>query len=486
MKGSVFLSHASDDRDRIVALGLIQVLQSTGLTVFVDTPERFQRLPRESMKALVSIGLDEMWRRDLARLLEKANVVLACWSNNYARKLSPENDDLQKGQYIRDEIQDARVTDYLAHVVIDRVDRFPAPYTSLNNDRQLLKLFEVEGNSDARENGIERLSELISKIIRRRRAKELGPRFESHVTTALRFINRFEQEEPLRPRIAQDDPVPGLYILFGPKAENPELLYERFCEFTMPAREYLKNNRQNWNGVLIGYMTSSLILEPWQKSIVVNWPHAQSDERSQTPSCDLALARIADQIALALPRVKRLRTDKPFQRVLRTIALADQFKRTSIFAYSFIDAKRWKDERVSICAVINALGKELADSSVDSFRFLVVIENAGRDRGWFPRWFLRMLGRSSEEFGKKEGGPSSVGLKGRPIWHRLPDLVPVKDTDFNVWAGLLAEAWGLDALVARQTLSDKFVREISLGPASKELRDNVLPDLWLRSKLAER
>jgi hypothetical protein len=313
----------------------------------------------------------------------------------------------------------------------------------------------------------------------------LGPRFESHVTTALRFINRSEQEEPLRPHIAEDDPAPGLYVLFGPKAEDPELLYERFCEFTMPAREYLKNSRQNWNQVLIGYMTSSLVLEPWQKSIVVNWPRARSDQRSRTPSCDLALARIADQIALALPRVERPRTDKPFQRVFRTISVGDQRQRTSIFAYSFIEAKRWKHERVSICAVINALGKELADSSIESFRFLVVIEKAGRERGWFRRWFWRMLGRSSEDFGKKEGGPSSVDLNGRPIWHRLPDLAPVKDTDFNVWAGLLAEAWGLDALVARQTLSEKFVGEISLGLASKELRDNVLPDLWLRSRLAE-
>jgi hypothetical protein len=482
MGGSVFLSHASDDKEKIVSLGLIQALQGAGLTVFVDSPERFPGLPRRNMKLLVSIGLGEMWRRDLGRLLEKANVILACWSNNYVSRLAPIAEDLRKGEYLRDEIVDARAADYLAHVVVDRVDRFPVPYSTLKNDQQLLNLFELGSNSWARKNGIERLVQLISKIITRRQLRELGPQFESDVATALRFIDRSAQEEPLQPHISEDF-ASGLYILFGQKSEDPDQLYERFREFTMPARdEYLNSTEKNWRDILIGYMSSSLVLEPWQKSIIVNWPRAEA-----SPHADLALARIADQLALALPRLEGQRSEKPLQRVLQTISYASKHKRRSIFAYSFIEAKRWANERASICAVINALGKELVQGSVDSFRFLVVIETPGIRRGGLRWWFQRILGRisSSEEFGKENGGPSSIDLNGQPIWHRLPDLAPLKSSDFIVWAGLLADAWGLDALAARQSLRDRFVREISLGPASKDLRDNVLPDLWLRSKLAK-
>ena len=482
MGGSVFLSHASADKEKIVALGLIQALQSKGLTVFVDSPEGFQGLPRESMKALVPIGLGEMWRRSLGRLLEQANVVLACWSNNYASRVAPVGDNSDKGVYLRAEIEDARTADYLVHVVVDRVDRFPSPYSNLIKDRQLLNLFELKGNSISRENGIERLVELIIKIIKRRQISEFGTTFESDIATALRFINRSKQEEPLQPRFV-DDSSSGLYILFGKKVEDPDQLYERFREFTMPARDvYLKDTEKNWNDILLGYMTNSIVLEPWRKGIVVNWPRTKS-----SLDVDLALARVADQLALALPRLERPRSEKPLQRLLQTISYASRHKRTAIFAYSFIEAERWVNERASICAVINALGKELLESSVESFRFLVVIESAGIGRGWLRWWFRRLLERirTSEDFGKKGGGPSTIDVSGQPIWHRLPDLAPLQDTDFSVWAGLLADAWGLNAFATRKSLRDRFAREISLGPASKDLRNNVLPDLWLRSRLAK-
>ena len=143
MGGSVFLSHASEDKLRIVSLGLIQALQRRGLTVVVDRPESFKGLSAESMAGLTAIGLDEMWRRDLSRLLEKTNVVLACWSKNYASKFAPDQKDPTVGQYVRDETEDARAGEYLIHVILDEVESFPPPYTTMK-DKQRLELFTIE------------------------------------------------------------------------------------------------------------------------------------------------------------------------------------------------------------------------------------------------------------------------------------------------------------------------------------------------------
>lgn len=233
MGGSVFLSHASEDKRRIVSLGLIQALQRRGLTVTVDRPESFIGLSAESMAALDAIGLDEMWRRELPRLLEKVDVVLACWSKNYASRFTPNPKDPSAGQYVRDETEDARAGEYLVHVILDPVESFPSPYTTLK-DRQRLELFTLEGDKVARENGYDRLIQLIKNIIEWSRMRVLGSLYDAHAWAAIHLLDRGQQEEPLLPHVVQEAP-PGLYILFGPQVEGPEQLYDRFCLFTMPA-----------------------------------------------------------------------------------------------------------------------------------------------------------------------------------------------------------------------------------------------------------
>jgi hypothetical protein len=245
MAESVFLSHAGNDKPRIVAHGLIQALQSRGLTVIVDRLEDFEGLPAENMADLKPIKLGSSWRRELSRLLEDAGVVLSCWSNSYAKRFSPDPDEPSEGEHVRDEAEEAFEGRYLAHVVLDPVERFPSPFAALNNDRQLLKLYKYT-NRIARNNGFDRLLELLRDLIVRRKSEEFGPKFRAHASAALRFLNRVQQEEPLQPGSAHG-PSPGLYLLFGSKTEDPDQLYERFCEFTMPARdEYTKGQRRGW------------------------------------------------------------------------------------------------------------------------------------------------------------------------------------------------------------------------------------------------
>ena len=230
----------------------------------VDRPESFGGLPAESMVALDAIGLDEMWRRDLPRLLEKADVVLACWSNNYARRFTPEQADPSSGQYVRDETEDARAGEYLVHVIIEPVESFPPPYTTFK-DRQRLALFTLEGDETAKQNGYDRLVGLIVNIIEWRRMRELGSFFEAHAWAAIRLLDRGQQEEPLLPHVVEEA-APCLYLVFGPQVEVPEQLYDQFCHFTMPANREHKGDLP-WMDIVRGYLAGTLPLKPWQKPL---------------------------------------------------------------------------------------------------------------------------------------------------------------------------------------------------------------------------
>jgi hypothetical protein len=113
-------------------------------------------------------------------------------------------------------------------------------------------------------------------------------------------------------------------------------------------------------------------------------------------------------------------------------------------------------------------------------RFLLVVETESK-QGLLRR-LLNWINPSAE-LGKSGGGSADVDIRGRAIWHRLPDLSPVKDTDLSAWAGVLAEVWGLDPETPRLLLRERFRSErTSFAPVSKELFENILPDLWLRSK----
>jgi hypothetical protein len=469
MGGSVFLSHASDDKEKIVSLGLIQALQNSGLTVIVDRPESFGGLAAESMSALVSIKLDEWWRPGLSRLLQRSDVVLACWSTNYAKRFTPELDP-SKGQYLRDETAEARSRGYLVNVVVDQIKRYPAPYSTLETDQQILKLFTLVNNRIALENGLRRLTEAISKRIRSRRATEIGPLFESRAWSAIRFLNREEQEQPLMPGAGQRD-ASSLYILFGPKAEDPEQLYERFRQFTMPAHDEQRKQTRAWNDISRNYMKNLITLNAWRRP-VISWPQ---DSRS----IDYALAQIANQLTREVPPTTVSERDTPLAQALRAIQAAGALQGISYFAYSFIPIREWAARRGPICALIEALGRELANGPSDHLRFLLVVETES-DLGLFRRLFKWI--NSSAGLGKSWGSSANVDVKGRPIWHRLPDLSPVKDTDLSAWAGMLAEVWGLDPETPRLLFRESFKGgTTSFAPASKELIENILPELWLRS-----
>lgn len=477
MGGSVFLSHASEDKQRIVSLGLIQALQSKGLTVIVDRRESFVGLSAASMEALEDIRLDEMWQLELPKLLlQKADVVLACWSKNYASRFTPNQKDPSVGQYVRVETENARAGEYLVHVILDPVESFPPPYTTLK-DRQRLELFTLEGDDVAKEKGYDRLVQLIKNVIEWRR---MGSFYEARAWAAIRLLDRSEQEEPLLPHVVQEA-APSLYVLFGPQVEVPEQLYNRFCQFTMPANGEHKGGRP-WINIVKDYMSGTLSLKPWEKPPVVHWPQVTNDANASTSSYETALRRIADQLYLAVPRISGSVTDNPLRLVLQSIRTAGEWAGTSYFAYSFISAERWRNEHVTISALIEKLGTELADASVDNFRFLIVIERAKRNGGLLQR----LLGTGPGiELGKKEGGPSPTGFEGRPIWYRLPDLTSVQETDFNSWALLLSAAWGLEVEAARQSLVGRFTGKLmTFAKASEELIKVVLPQLWRAGTVA--
>jgi hypothetical protein len=473
--GSVFLSHASDDKQRIVALGLIQALQDRGLTVIVDRPESFEGLPLENMRRLGAIKLGAMWHRDLSRLLEKAGAVLACWSNSYAKRFIPDSTDSSMGQYVREETEEAYEGGYLAHVVLDEVNLFPVQYATLKVDRQLLELYKLGNNKDALENGYGRLVELILGKIKFRQAKALGD-FERRAWSAIRFLNRAEQEKPLRAHFSPEPPS-GLYIMFGPKLEDPDQFYQRLCQFTMPAQEEQRKNRRPWAEISKDYMRGSFAPERWHNA-VIPWPRAA---RGAGTHGDAALAEIAYELEKLVPPIADTSAEPSLEGVLQAIREAGVRAGTSYFAYSFIPAERWAKERTSIGTCIQALGRSLVGASVANFRFLVVIETAGSKLTWW--WLLAEWCGLVPSLGKTEGGKSSAVLEGRPLWFRLPDLPPLKDADFSAWAILLAEAWGLEAEAARLTLLEKFASDAtSFAPASKVLLENVLPALWLRSQ----
>ena len=470
MGGSVFLSHASDDKQEIVSLRLIQALQKGGLTVIVDTPESFAGLPAESMSALVGIELDQWWRPGLSRLLEKSDVVLACWSKNYAKRFIP-NLNPSEGQYLRDETAEARSRGYLVNVVINPIKRYPDPYSTLENDQQLLKLFGLKNNKIALDNGLRRLVEAIVRRIKLRRATDTGPFFDSRAWSAIRFLNREEQEEPLLPSMHRHG-ASFLYVLFGSKAEDPEQLYERFRQFTMPAHEEQQKQPLAWNDISRSYMKNLITLTAWKRR-VINWPY-------DSQSIDHALAQVANQLAREVPPTRIIEFDTPLAQALRAIQAAGVLQGISCFAYSFIPNREWAARQGSICALIEALGRELANGPSDHLRFLLVVETESK-QGLLRR-LLNWINPSAE-LGKSGGGSADVAIRGRAIWHRLPDLSPVKDTDLSAWAGVLAEVWGLDPETPRLLLRERFRSErTSFAPASKELFENILPDLWLRSK----
>jgi hypothetical protein len=480
MAESVFLSHAGNDKPRIVAHGLIQALQSRGLTVIVDRPEDFEGLPAENMAQLKPIRLGSSWRRELSRLLEDADVVLACWSNNYVKRFTPDPDEPSEGEHVRDEAEEAFEGRYLAHVVLDPIERFPPLFSALSNDRQLLKLYKYSTKT-TRQNGYDRLVDLIRSLIRRRKAQELGSEFRAYASAALRFLDRAQQEEPLQPG-ASHDVNSGLFLLFGPRTEDPDHLYERFCEFTMPARDiYVKERKRGWDDIQVEYMNTSLILTPWKQHVVDwldRWPGIGSDPNTGLPSCDQALAEIADQLILAVPSVGSAEADKPIQHALRSIGAYNANNGKSCFAYLFIESKQWGRKRRSIRRLIDELGKEMIISAVANFRFLIVIE---RKEGWWSR-LLKIFAR----FRKKTDGPSSIRIRGRPIWYRLPDLSGVKDTDLDRWAQLVAKAWGVERQEMRESIRANFKSKLtSLPSASERLREKVLSEFWLSSKLVK-
>jgi len=465
MGGSVFLSHASEDKLRIVSLGLIQALQRKGLTVIVDRRESFVGLSQESMRALGSIGLGEMWRRDLPRLLEKADVVIACWSKNYVSRFTPDQSKPSDGQYIRDETEDARAGEYLVHVILDPVGSFPSPYVTLQ-DTQYLQLFKIEGDDVAKESGYDDLAKKIANIIDWRRAKELGSLYEARARAAIRLLDRREQEEPLLPKTVQAA-MPRLFILYGPQVEVPEQLYNRFCHFTLPASCEHEGVR-SWIDIVKDYLSGALPLKPWQKPPVVLWPQVTIDTTSGSPGYDAALRRIADQLYLAVPRIDDYLNinEDPLRNVLNSIKKSGQRVGMSYFAYSFISAERWKDEHTTICAMIERLGIELTSNPVNNFLFLIVIERKQLKPG-----LLRRLLRWTEaeiELGKKEGGPSE-SFNGQLAWYRLPDLKPVQKDDFYAWALPLADAWGLEIEATQSLLSDFSERSTPFSEAADKL-----------------
>lgn len=169
--------------------------------------------------------------------------------------------------------------------------------------------------------------------------------------------------------------------------------------------------------------------------------------------------------------------ENPLRFVLKSIRNSGERIGTSYFAYSFISAERWEIERTTICALVEKLGSELAQASVDNFRFLVVVERAEQKGGLLQRLFGRT--NSNIELGNKEGGPSSTDFEGRPIWYRLPDLNPVQKIDLDAWALLVSAAWGVEVEGARQSLVDGFAAKFtSFSHASEVLFKFVLPKLW--------
>jgi hypothetical protein len=399
--------------------------------------------------------------------VEKADVVLACWSKNYASRFTPDPKDPSAGQYVRDETDDARDGGYLVHVILDPVESFPPAYATLK-DRQRLELFTLEGDGVAEKSGYARLGKLITDKIERRRAESS---YESRVWAAIRLLDRSEQEEPLLPHVVEEA-APGLYILFGPRVEKPDQLYDRFRYFTMPANgEYKKGG--SWTNIVRGYMSGRLPLKPWQTIPVFPWPEVTIDPGSGTSIYEKALSRIADKLYRAGPSLSGSRTDNRFRCVLQSIKQHGERIGQSFFAYSLIPAERWAKERVEICALIEKLGGELATAPVDNFRFLIVIERTETKQGLLQRLLRRYI-----ELGKKEGGPSPAGFGARPAWYRLPDLTPVQKTDFDAWALDLSAAWGVEVERARQSLLDRFTGEfMSFAQASLEL-EKLLLKLW--------
>jgi hypothetical protein len=377
------------------------------------------------------------------------------------------------GQYIRDETEDARADEYLAHVVLDPIESFPPPYVTLK-DTQYLQLFKTEHDGVAMESGYDDLFKRIADIIEWRRTKELGSFYDAHAWAAIRLLDRGPQEEPLRPHVVQE-PAAGLYFVFGPQIEVPEQLYDRFCYFTMPANGEHKEDRP-WIEIITNYVSGTLPLKPWQKPPVIHWPQVTVGAGAQS-SYEKAVARIANQLYLAVPRIKINTDQSPLRRVLESIKYSGDQIGISYFAYSFISAERWADERETICALIERLGTELAEASVDNFRFLVVIERGEPKRGFLRRFFGRI--GQDKELGSKEGGPSPTDFDGRPIWYRLPDLTSVQKIDFDDWAAILSTAWGVEVERARQSLVESFTDNFtSFAQASEVLVKFVLPRLW--------
>ena len=304
----------------------------------------------------------------------------------------------------------------------------------------------------------------------------MGSLYEAYAWTAIRLLDRERQEEPLLPHVVQEA-APSLYIVFSPQVEVPERLYDRFCHFTMPAKGEHLGDRP-WMDIIKDYMSGGLSLKPWQKPPVVHWPQVTLDPGSRTSNYENALRRIADQLYLAVPRISSNETNNPLRSVLKSIKKSGELIGISYFAYSFISAERWASERRRIWPLIEKLGIELAEASVDNFRFLIVIEQAQVKRGFFQR-LLGWWPTSDVGFGKKEGGPSPLGFEGQPIWYRLPDLTSVQKTDLDAWALLLSMAWGIEVEQARQSFLDIFTDKITpFAQASEELVKFVLPKLW--------
>ena len=122
----MFISHAGPDKKAIVDLGLIQGLHTKGFKVCVDRPSELEGLPLEHRERVKGIRPGPAWRPSMYQMVEQADVVLACWSQEYLRRFDPPPGRAGEGQWLRDEITKANDDNKLAHTVLDDAKGFPA------------------------------------------------------------------------------------------------------------------------------------------------------------------------------------------------------------------------------------------------------------------------------------------------------------------------------------------------------------------------
>jgi TIR domain len=476
---SVFISHAGPDKDAIVKLGLIQGLQSRGLRVVVDRPWELEKLPDEVRAKVDGIPLGGPWRPSLALLVERADIVLACWSEEYIKRFDPPRDQPSDGQWARDEISAAFDGGKVVHALLDSAKGFPAPFHMVENDIQFVKFGKLKRAGISIPDAVERLCEFIVKRGQKLRANSLGPEFTERVAALFPILNRELQENPFVTNIENIFQCP-VFLVFGSKENLPLILSDRFLFFTLPAHRSFPDQKLSWSEGRLRYFEGIAELTPWRDIAIVNsFEHDQARE---------SVAYIANELAsYAPPPQSRPRSISALTAAIEALGIEAKNNHCSFLARISIVSSTWDKKSELIITVLKEVSLAIRSAGADWLRFLVFIERSAnqsssesRRRFWEVVPFRRRSPVEAIPVGRFP--PTSA----EPEFWRLPNLSGVRPVDCEKWVEGVARAWSCDVQLAKGWIRDAIgIEDEKTFERIKAILtedSDVLARIWLKSR----